>query len=212
MSKFFLENGNFYLLKFDEDTNSIVNLKKSEEEDFLKYECSEKVKKVIDLERIHQIKLTKEFDNFMNCQLKDRLDKYRKNFKMNAVLFKEFWIIKYDIETQEIQKKIEKKQKQELQNSRALIRIKSACLKSPTGAKIHEDNQKQYKSRKCNIFEELNKIPVVNPVKGKITGNTCMKIVTRETGKKNISNSLPEYFYFKKFNKEEFDRIYKRYT
>lgn len=159
-------------------------MKKSEEEDFLRYECSEKVQKAIDLERNRQNQQTKEYENLLKKQLKDRLEKYREFFQGNADLRKEFRVIKNDME----------KQERELKK-----RCKSVCLipkKKP--------NLKIYKTINCHKLKDVNRIQEIKSVKKK-----CKKSEIKE---KAPSNKLPEYFYFKKFNNNDFDRIYNKNT
>lgn len=177
------------------------------------------------MERIHQIQLTEEYENVLKEQLKDRLDKYTKFFKRNEVLLNEFLIIKNNIEIQKILAEIEMKNVKELKK-RSLVRSICVAVEPHAAMKLHKDNQKVDKTRKCNIFEVLNKIPIVYSAKRQIKGNTCMKMMTTRntnnkrkslkemdrhmTDNKNSLIRLPEYFYFKKFNNKEIDKIYKR--
>lgn len=175
--------------KLDEDINSIVDLKKSEEEDFLRYECSEKVKKAIDLERNRQNQQTEEYENFLKEQLQDRLEKYTEFYEGNLVLLKEFLVIKNDMENQKLRER-------ELQK-----RCKSICQKP---------NLKVYKTKNCKKIKDVNTIPEVKcksnvKIEVKMSTNCLVK-------EKAPSNKLPEYFYFKKFNNNDFDRIYNKNT
>lgn len=204
---FIIENGNNFLLKLDQDINSIVNLKKSEEEDFLKYECFEKVRMATDSERIHQKQITEKFENVLKEQLKDRLEKYETFFRRGTLLLKEFLIIKYDIQIQKLQKNTIKNER-EPQTS---LLTNFAIDLEP-----HENNQTD-KTKELNI-----KYPVVTT---STSNHNCINVNSSDQGNLNeipfLNNngntftgsclvSLPEYFYFKKLtvDSEELDKIY----
>lgn len=153
-------------------------MKKLEEEDFLKYECSENVKRAIDLERIHQLKLTEDFENAMKKQLKERLDKYTEFFQNGNLLLKEFLDIKTEFEIRKLLEKIEirkKNQREAQQGSLGKLEcanklkpqesIKKKVLVEPKSVsreqQLDKNNPKMCKIEKCDIFKILKKIPVV---------------------------------------------------
>lgn len=214
-------------------------MKKLDEEDFLKYECSEKVNKALDLERIHQVKLTEEFEKVMKKSLKERIDKYTEFFRSGTILLKEFLDVKNEIEMRKLLEKMEFEKKEEKSKKRLKCvdqslkvqeNTKQKVLVEPKLVELREINQKVCKSEKCDIFKILERIPVITkqsrpnkfiPRKIKDAGaeiiqNTtgtkpCLKL---NIGKreKRVSKRLPEYFFFKKFNEDKkFDEIYEKY-